>query len=508
MRFSGSTPILHLLLAASSVACAQTRAANLHAPISFRQALAYNAPAQADIFFTASLILTPKATTVAYKVDRRTLHYQPDAAGKLIAQLDCAAFQYDSAGKLLGRSAIHITSTIDPEYAGAEFAPTPISALQPIMLKPQAAALVLAIRDQSNGSLGNLQLDLDNGLSKPVASLEKTSDLRRRSPEAFAAEQLASRRITLDVNVPMPAGGVLPKLQAQDFTLLDNGRPQAVTSFAAVDYRAAPNPTEVILLFDAMNASFQNIILERQGIEQYLREDSGRLTNPVTIVYLTDAGVKISQPSRDGNALAREVDRLPGTLRLWDASKAEDGWLERLQRSLRALNQLATYEAAKPGRKLFLWIGPGWPLLSGPAFELSLLQRTRLFNSIVEVNTKLRDAHMTLSSIGTLNLAQGSNAFAFLYQNFLTPVAQPKDADAPNLGLQVLAHQTGGQVLLRDGDIPAQIARCVADSAFYYELTYTAPAATQFNELHTVQVSMPKEPELTPRTLQLFYLQP
>jgi hypothetical protein len=115
---------------------------------------------------------------------------------------------------------------------------------------------------------------------------------------------------------------------------------------------------------------------------------------------------------------------------------------------------------------------------------------------------------MTLSSIGNLNLAQGSNAFAFLYQNFLTPVAQPKDADAPNLGLQVLAHQTGGQVLLRDGDIPAQIARCVADSAFYYELTYTAPAATRFNELHTVQVSMLRQPELTPRTLQLFYLQP
>ena len=53
--------------------------------------------------------------------------------------------------------------------------------------------------------------------------------------------------------------------------------------------------------------------------------------------------------------------------------------------SLRAflLERLADYEATKPGRKLVVWISPGWPLLSDPEVGFTSKEQLGLFNSIV-----------------------------------------------------------------------------------------------------------------------------
>ena len=101
------------------------------------------------------------------------------------------------------------------------------------------------------------------------------------------------------------SGHVLSGLRQQDFTLLDNKEPQKIVSFRTVEgATATTDPVEVILLIDEVNTSFANVGMERQEIEKFLRQNSGELIRPVSIVLFSDSGSTIgTAPSRDGKAL-------------------------------------------------------------------------------------------------------------------------------------------------------------------------------------------------------------
>lgn len=70
-------------------------------------------------------------------------------------------------------------------------------------------------------------------------------------------------KIHLDVVVTPKSGPPVSDLQQQDFTVLDDNMPQAITSFEAVDGRQAP--IEVILLFDDVNLGSRGVAVAREG---------------------------------------------------------------------------------------------------------------------------------------------------------------------------------------------------------------------------------------------------
>ena len=137
---------------------------------------------------------------------------------------------------------------------------------------------------------------------------------------------------------------------------------------------------------------------------------------------------------------------------------------------------------------MLIWTGPGWPLLSGPSPDLNDRNRGRYFTSIVDLNTQLREAHITLYNAVPLNLAAGMGLRSLLYRSYLKGVASPSKADAPNLALQVLAIQSGGLVFDNDGDLAGQIARCVEDAQAYYELTFDAARADDPDVYHRLEI--------------------
>src|SRR5208282_3562414 len=93
-------------------------------------------------------------------------------------------------------------------------------------------------------------------------------------------------KIHLDVVVTPKSGPPVSGLQQQDFTILDNNVPQAVTSFQAFDERRAP--LEVVLLVDAVNLGFREVAVARDGINKFLKADGGRLSQTTTFAILTD----------------------------------------------------------------------------------------------------------------------------------------------------------------------------------------------------------------------------
>ena len=68
----------------------------------------------------------------------------------------------------------------------------------------------------------------------------------------------SSHHIILNVLVTDASGKPVTGLNQSDFTLLDNGQPQKITSFRPLSANAEGQPLHVILLFDAVNNSARN----------------------------------------------------------------------------------------------------------------------------------------------------------------------------------------------------------------------------------------------------------
>jgi VWFA-related protein len=174
--------------------------------------------------------------------------------------------------------------------------------------------------------------------------------------------------------------------------------------------------------------------------------------------------------------------------------------------SLNTLQMLAAKEAALPGRKMILWVSPGWPLLSGPRIDLDAKQQQQIFAQVAELSTLLRRGRITLYSIDPLGANQ-SVTTQFYYEEFLKGVSKTSQVQLGDLGLQVLAEQSGGLALSGSNDISGQLARCVADASAYYELSFDPPPAEHPNEYHQLQIKV-STPGVSARTRTGYYAQP
>jgi VWFA-related protein len=310
--------------------------------------------------------------------------------------------------------------------------------------------------------------------------------------------------IQLDVVVTARSGPPVADLQKQDFTVLDNKVPQSITSFHASGGSQAP--IEVILLLDAVNTSYQTMAYERGEIDKFLHANGGRLAHPTALAFFTDTGTQIQEGfSTDGNELSASVAHYATGLRDIRRS-SQDGGYERFQLSINALRELAAREAPRPGRKIILWVSPGWPLLSGPRIGLDSKQQQQIFANIVDLSTQLRQGRVTLYSIDPVGASEPVGR-AFYYQDFVKGIAKPSQVAFGDLGLQVLATQTGGLALNSSNDVVSLLHQCMADTEAYYELSFDPAPGDRRDEYHHLEIQIAK-PGLIARTRQGYYSQP
>jgi VWFA-related protein len=314
-------------------------------------------------------------------------------------------------------------------------------------------------------------------------------------------------KIKLDVVVNDGSGKAVSGLQPWDFKILDNNQPRKVLSFRAYDGSdVMPDPpVEVVLVMDTVNLPFQQVAFVRKEIDAFLRQDGGKLKQPLTLVLLSDAGIRFQpRPSIDGNAIATVVDGIKGSVSLINPAMGGEGYVERFQRSAKAMDNIAQNEARKPGRKLLIWVGPGWPILNRPSDGYSDKEQKRNFDNIVELSTGLRQARITAYSVAPSSAATTD---PLLYKNFLNPVKTYRDADFGNMALKVLVTQTGGKILGPDNDLAAQINRCIEDANAFYQISFDPPAAAHADEYRDLKVTVDR-PETMVRTTSGYYNQP
>ena len=321
--------------------------------------------------------------------------------------------------------------------------------------------------------------------------------------------------IHLDVAATDRAGRPVSGLAAKGFTLLDNGVAQKIVSFEASNEGSDENErlTEVVLVLDEVNLSPIQFELVKEETIKFLRQNGGHLAQPASVYWFTAVGLYASaNPTTYGNALAEDVAHHRSSRVLWKLPRNRDPHAtaasERYRlwdRDLRAVYSIAIERRDKPGRKVLVWLGFGWPA-RGPRE-----QRETAFESLVELSTRIREARLVISQVTTWS---DPLIFNFDYTDYLTGVrtlsdlkkSDPEDAP-PHFALPVMAVQSGGLVLDASPGIVGGIRHCVEDASEFYTVSFDPPPAAPPDEYHDLKVQI-EAPALSARTNTGYYDQP
>jgi VWFA-related protein len=316
--------------------------------------------------------------------------------------------------------------------------------------------------------------------------------------------------ITLDVVATNKAGSPTAGLAQQDFTVMVNKAPQKIVGFRAMGSgsdAASTEPVEVTIVVDAVNSPVITVSYARDQIKNFLLKNEGKLPYPVSMAFVTDSGLSLQNtPSTDGKAVAAYLEKTETGLRQIRRSEGIYGAEDRFNISRNALQTLVSVEARKPGRKLIVWVSPGWPLFSGPRVDLSKQQEQWLFNTVVGFSDLMRKGRVTLYSADPIGSREGLLRVT-AFEEYLKGISKPSQADAGDLALQVLSEQSGGRARFGSNDVTGEIADAVAEASAYYTITIEAAPGEHPNEYRSIQVQVDK-PGLTARTRTGYYAQP
>jgi VWFA-related protein len=313
------------------------------------------------------------------------------------------------------------------------------------------------------------------------------------------------QQITLDVQVTDKSGAAVRGLQKDDFILLDDKQPKDIVSFHAVDSPAVG----LVLVMDEVNVTYQMAAFERAELKKFLLWNGGKLALPVSFVIFTEAGTKmLGGFSSDGKALSALYDKHTTEQRSGNVITGGNYSVQqRLDKSIKTLISLIAFEGTLPGRKLMLWFGPGWPIISRTSIQVYRQDEQQIFDTIVAATNGLRKARVTLYTIDPFGPESSGGNRISDYKGYLKGVTAPSEALLGNLDLEVLAVNSGGLALNSTNDLTAAIAECATDAHSFYVLSFEGARAAHANEYRALEVKVDK-PAATARTRTGYYAEP
>lgn len=367
------------------------------------------------------------------------------------------------------------------------------------------------------------------------ASVQPPAQMPDTQPSSAAHSfvlTINARLVVLDVVITDKAGRPVDGLTAKDFQIFEDGKQQRLRSIdppsahllpaasvtagiSAVFDPAQPasfghSPVD-ILVFDQLNTHFADSSFARRCLRDYLAGQPALLAQPTTLLTVYDNHFKLLQAfTRDRDALLRAVAAAPAEYpwKLEVNGKAEYGPVERLDQSLRALEEIAQSYARIPGRKNLIWVGGGFPSINPTTIDGDDAQEVK--DALKHVTDVLLDTHVTLYAVDPSSTAAGmteitdSSQAEFLL-NAGDALANNFDPFGANGDFNRLGPVTGGRIIRGKNDIGRQIASSAALGARYYTITYTpdssSEAAAQYRKIRVVCL----RPGLTATTRTGYY---
>jgi VWFA-related protein len=326
-----------------------------------------------------------------------------------------------------------------------------------------------------------------------------------------------ARLVVLDVVVTDAAGKPVEGLTEKDFEVYEDGKLQRIRSLeppsahglppavmtagtSAVFDPARPanfgrSPVNILIL-DEANTHFAGSVFARRSLHDYLAAQPALLAQPTTLLSIYDNHFKMLQGfTRDREAVLHALAAAP-TQYAWKLEtfgKTEYGPLERLDQSLRALEEIAESYAPVPGRKNLIWVGAGFPSIDPTSLAGNDAEEVR--DTLRHVTDLLLDTRITLYAVDPTSSAAGMTEitdptqleFAQAAGDSLFGTIDPYGATED---FDLLGPVTGGRVIRGRNDVAQQIAASVALGSQFYTIAYsptsTAETASQYRKIKVV----------------------
>ncbi len=320
-------------------------------------------------------------------------------------------------------------------------------------------------------------------------------------PPRTATLVVNTRLVVLDVVVTDRNGKPVEDLKRDDFTVFEDGKPQRIASFeppsshvlpasesASADLAAVFDPAQpkafgqspvTELVLDQLNTHFADSSFARRSLTDYLKAQPALLTEPTVLLTVYDGHFAVVHPyTRDREALLKALSKEPThyAWKLETLGSSEYGPLERLDQSLRALEQIAQNGARIPGRKNVIWVGAGFPTLDHTTIDGQDIHEVQ--QTIQHVTNTLQDTHVTFyaidptSTLPTVQEITDSTQAAFVEALSDSSAGLNALYDSGE-DFNRLAPITGGRIIRGRNDIAQQIAQAVDLGHSFYTIGYT-----------------------------------
>lgn len=341
-----------------------------------------------------------------------------------------------------------------------------------------------------------------------------------------------ARLVVLDVVVTDQAGKPVDGLTEKDFQVYEDGKLQQIRSLEPPSAHELPavaqasgavtifdpsrpanfgrSPVDILVL-DEANTHFADSSFARRSLRDYLSARPALLAQPTALLTIYDRHFRVLQGftlDRDAllRALAAEPTEYPWKLEV--NGNADYGPVQRLDQSLRALEEIAESDAPIPGRKNLIWVGGGFPTIDPTTLDGDQAQEIK--DTLQHVTDVLLDTRITLYAVDPTSSAVGMTEITDTTQmDFLEAagggLAGANDTFGATEDFDKLGPATGGRVIRGRNDIAQQIAASVDLGSQFYTLAYsptsTAETASQYRKIRIVCL----RPGLTATTRSGYY---
>jgi len=332
-----------------------------------------------------------------------------------------------------------------------------------------------------------------------------------------------TRLVVLDIVVTDKQGKPVRNLSKEDFTVLEDGEEQKISSFeppgehapapvgedshaAAGNNNARPTTLSssalTILVLDELDTQIMDQAYARDEIKKFLRNHGPHLPEPTALMALEEKRLELlhdytSDAQTLENALNQHRAELPFRLM---TSEGVTGASERLGEALEAVREIAAANAHFAGRKNVIWIGPGFPSLDYMNAQPS--DKAKLMGYVRETSDLMWQGRLAVYTVDPRGLE-------VVHENIGTDLSSgsffaPPDPATADLVFEQLAPQTGGRIFRGLNDLDEQIATSIEDGGSFYALSYYPSDQDWNGKFRRIRVLM-RNPDLKARTRAGYY---
>ena len=355
-----------------------------------------------------------------------------------------------------------------------------------------------------------------------------------RAKEDRERMEQASRRIVLNVQVTDLSNKPMSGLKPEDFTLLDNHKPQTIAAIREIDGQASSADAHVVLVLDAINDGGSAIGHLKKDLGKFLSQSHEPLAYPLSLAFVSNGGFTESQPSTDRAVIAGEfaefarrphssdcepaqsiegsrIQNSSGQPNLSHGSRTQERAScmdEQFARSVAALRTLIVEQQDVRGRAILVWAGPGWPLVAaygaGPGPEG---HRGNYRDVLVELMTSLHENQVTLDAISWGDFEHPRETRKPVISVDANVPSTPDEMAEEEIALPELARLSGGQAFAREKSFADSFAKFMTDVDRFYRVSFDSAVGSTPDEAHSIEVKVDR-PGVTVRTSTTYFAQP